>query len=101
MLPATLSPLVFLALAAPISAFDITMYNSKTCTGGPMHLTLNVADGCSKYGQGIAQAMIMPWKGEQDSEQILVTYSDDNCCHATKIESVSTSTSNVQHRLQS
>jgi hypothetical protein len=87
MAPPTFASLFILILTGTVSAFEIHMYNAKNCAGGPMSNMLNVADGCSTYGAGIAQAIIMPWLSEMDNDQLLVTYSDDNCCHASKIES--------------
>jgi hypothetical protein len=62
------------------------MYTAKNCAGAILSKTLNVNNGCTKYGAGVTEAIILPWKSEQDSNQLLVTYGDDNRCHATKIE---------------
>ncbi|KAF2675759.1 hypothetical protein K458DRAFT_411002 [Lentithecium fluviatile CBS 122367] len=84
--PITRITLSLFALAAITSAFDVKMYTSKNCAGTIFGKTLNVNDGCTKYGAGVAEAIILPWRSEQDNDQLLVTYSDDNCCHASKIE---------------
>ena len=84
--PITHITLSLLTLAAITSAFNVKMYTSKNCAGAISSMMLNVNDGCTKYGAGVAEAIILPWASEQDSNELLVTYSDDNCCHATKIE---------------
>lgn len=78
--------LSFLALVSSASTFYVKMYSGKNCAGSNLNTMLNVNDGCNTYGLGAARAIILPWLSEQDSNELLVTYSDDNCCHATKIE---------------
>jgi hypothetical protein len=68
------------------TAFDIMTYTSKRCTGLQAPVTLNVEDGCNTFRAGEAQAFIMKWQSEADNDRLLVTYSDNNCCHADMIE---------------
>ncbi|KAH7395020.1 hypothetical protein DE146DRAFT_67929 [Phaeosphaeria sp. MPI-PUGE-AT-0046c] len=72
---------VFL-LVLNVSAFQITTYTSKMCTGASAKVTLNVADGCNTFRAGETQAIIMPWLSDMDNDQLLVTYSGETCCHA-------------------
>lgn len=69
-----------------VSAFNISTYTSKQCSGLAASIQLNVADGCNRFRAGESQAIIMPWLSDLDNEVMLATYSTEYCCHADLIE---------------
>lgn len=70
------------------SALSVSLYSGKDqCTGGVGGFeNIGVKDGCQKAGAGRAKNFINGWVGDADNDLLLVTYSDEFCCHANKVE---------------
>jgi hypothetical protein len=82
---------VFLGYASFFSlgttAFMVSTYETLSCTAAGATQNLTTDSGCQNKLENLA-SIRSDWDNEMDNKVIIALYDDDNCCHASKLQTV-------------
>ncbi|KAH8730568.1 hypothetical protein GQ44DRAFT_723397 [Phaeosphaeriaceae sp. PMI808] len=75
---------VAFAFTATTAAYNVTIYDTKDCTGGKSKVLgeFNVEKGCQKIEGDIKGSIKIQWSGDADNAFSFSTYKGDKCCTA-------------------
>lgn len=76
-----------LSLIYGAHSLKVSMYSNSECRSTALNAEVSKpGDGCQSVGSPNYGSLFNRWQAEEDNDFLLVTYSDDKCCHGDTVQ---------------